>query len=844
MKDYEKALEGKDIRILPYAHCDYAALHTRFWHENRYMRIFDSAIEYARTMPEFRWYFDCYRAQLETLFEKYPEKEEEFRRYVQSGKINFTGAYANIRPNMIGEATYLRNFETAQKVLPYARCDVYSEEIDVALGHAQIPQILSQYGYKLYKVYRPNDVMDAKNIPSSFIWKGFDGSEIYVVRGDYSCFDKRGTDDVNTREEAEKYLFENAENCLEYADDDLVWLSCGCDDVPPFITNQANNDGKVYPVDIPKIVALCGESPLRSIKICSPQEFAEELASRADRLRTVRGTIDCSDVSYNVALNGEKGFVPMRLEADELLVAAERWQYFAKTVGIVSHYDFDGEWKTLLTACSHATQWLFTEDYRKIRASLENVVYRARTYLARLHDEIAKRISAGRDTLKTVFNDTQFGGYRNVTVTIPCADIDELSLADGRGEKIDFFVKDKHDYLNTWEYVLVCRIYLPAYGYNTIRAERGDVRALYGKHVTPKRRAAIRAIPPEMNMRGGGFDLSFRGGDLVSVNGIRSDKRPINGLTLKPYAYHGSWAETETDERHDAVFTRFKIARADDDVLDVYLYGKAGGLSVTQNLYAERGSGKLSFKVSFDWKKANAFLYASVPTDGLSAVGRDVPFATDSVNVDEEYSEAMTKKYFAHRRRRGVICAKRYVSSTLSGKPVTLLRVNGDRYFVCDVEKKTIGIILINSVVRKSGTWEEDVNDDVEAVGKHEVGYSVLFDAPTERNVVTSVQKTFLSDYARQKPDNPLPPYKSFFSYGEDADEVIPVSLREQGGSVAVCLAETRGRPGAVRIPAGRFSACRVEKLSGEVLSDVKNKDGVFAYDMRPFEIAVLRLEN
>ena len=215
-KEFVNELKNKEIRILPYAHCDYAALHSRYWHKVRYNEIFDKVINLLDEMPEFRWYFDCYRSQLKAIFEKYPEKKEIFDKHIASGRLNFIGAYANIRPNMVGEETYLRNLFLGRNLLPDAVCEIYGEEVDVALGHAQIPQILSQFGYKLYKVYRPCDVFEAKNVPSAFIWKGFDGSKIAVVRCDYSAFDWTGTENVNTPDEASEYVYNNAKNPFKY----------------------------------------------------------------------------------------------------------------------------------------------------------------------------------------------------------------------------------------------------------------------------------------------------------------------------------------------------------------------------------------------------------------------------------------------------------------------------------------------------------------------------------------------------------------------------------------------------------------------------------------------------
>ena len=71
----KKHLPNKiQLRILPYAHCDLASLHTRAWHKARNQQIFDTVADLAEKMPDFRWYFDCYRSQLEFLFKKYPEK--------------------------------------------------------------------------------------------------------------------------------------------------------------------------------------------------------------------------------------------------------------------------------------------------------------------------------------------------------------------------------------------------------------------------------------------------------------------------------------------------------------------------------------------------------------------------------------------------------------------------------------------------------------------------------------------------------------------------------------------------------------------------------------------------
>lgn len=843
--DKRHPLDGIELRIMPYAHCDLAALHTRYWHKIRYGQIFDRVMQLMEEMPEFRWYFDCYRSQLQALFEKYPEKKQRFDRYIAQKKLNFIGAYANIRPNMVGEETYLRNFFIIKKLLPEAICSVYGEEVDVALGHAQIPQILRQFGYELYKVFRPNDVLDAKGIPSSFRWKGFDGSTVNVVRCDYSAFDRHGTEHVKTAEEAEEYLYENAKDCIEKSDIDLVWVNCGCDDTLPFTTNQANNDGKTFEVELQRVIPLLDESIRGNVKISSPLEFNEELRKYAGRLRTVEGILDCADVSYNIAINGEKGFVPMRLCADQLLTRAERWQVFAKTLGIPLDcgFDFETHWKNLLTACCHATQWLFEEDYQYIRGLLASEIWDARTYIQAIADAIAKRIDAGANTLKTCFNDSNFDGYRTVSLKIPCADIAQLQLEDGRGEPVDFEVIGSHDYNNTWEYIVSARVYLPAYGYNTIRAASGDVRALYGKHAEAKPQSKITGLEGRHTVAGAGFRLVFEDGNLIRINNLTAEAdNSFNKLSYYGYPFYGSWWENYTDFQAHAVWKSIETVRATEKSLEIILRGELNDMAVRQTIRSRRGQERLDFSISFDWKPANAWITASIPCDDCRQVLCDIPFGTQTVDVEKEYTNEIYMKCPAHRKRKGVITAKRFISAMCGGKRVTLLRGNSDRYFQCDVDRKNLGIILLNSVIRTPGLWEEDVNDCVEGAGQHEICYSVLFAEPSERNIELAVNEPFFSDYAREKPEcsNPLPPCGSLFSL--DGEDVLLSSLREEDSAVFLRVTETRGIAQTISFPKGKFRRAEAVLLSGETLRTPDEQNERFVYQLKPFEIVTFRL--
>lgn len=173
---------------------------------------------------------------------------------------------------------------------------------------------------------------------------------------------------------------------------------------------------------------------------------------------------------------------------------------------------------------------------------------------------------------------------------------------------------------------------------------------------------------------------------------------------------------------------------------------------------------------------------------------------------------------------------------------VALLRGNGDRYFHCDTDKKNLGIILLNSIIRTKNTWEEDVNADVEAVGKHSVRYSVLFDAPTEANVAPAFTVPFSSDRARPNPPlaKKLPPFASLFSL--QGENVLLTSLRKTGNAVYLRLVETRGVQQDISFPKSVFKSCESILLSGQKQRDVLPQNNEFRYTMKPFEIVTFRL--
>lgn len=57
-------LSGTRIYIVPYAHSDWAWVHTRQWQADRDNLIFNEVLDILRHHPEYRWFLDTQNEEL------------------------------------------------------------------------------------------------------------------------------------------------------------------------------------------------------------------------------------------------------------------------------------------------------------------------------------------------------------------------------------------------------------------------------------------------------------------------------------------------------------------------------------------------------------------------------------------------------------------------------------------------------------------------------------------------------------------------------------------------------------------------------------------------------------
>lgn len=138
----------------------------------------NKVIELLRQYPEFKFDFDqaiCLRLYLKN----HPEKKEEIKEFIRSGRIEITGGLESIMDtNMISGEGIVRNHLLGRR---WYRKELGVSEVEVAcLDDAfgistQIPQILAKFGYKYLKGVRTPGLEPGKG-EQGFWWEGLDGS--------------------------------------------------------------------------------------------------------------------------------------------------------------------------------------------------------------------------------------------------------------------------------------------------------------------------------------------------------------------------------------------------------------------------------------------------------------------------------------------------------------------------------------------------------------------------------------------------------------------------------------------------------------------------------------------
>lgn len=859
-----KKLDKMTLYVIPYTHPDWSWCHSRQWHERRYMAVFEEVLALMEKDEAATWYMDCFTTELRPLLERKPELLEKLREAVVSGRVAVCGAYSNVRPNMAADEAYARNLIIGRKkfseIFPEADLSVHADTVDVALGHPQIPQLLTKAGYRYFRIGRPYDVLRKKGLPHAFFWEGSDGSKILSWWAQYDALGfKKAAGLINGDGNWEQTVCELYDDEIEKftaaSPVDIAWLPQGSDDGLPLKIFNSNED-----IDFPGFMKKWNARETSKMLFSTPPLFFAELMKRQDEIPTFNGTIDPCDVCYNVAWGGEKGLAPLRLKSAEHIADAEKWMTFAALAGLGEYTETEELWEDCLTASAHASQWVFEEDKEELYGFAENSLRKADDLRDKAMKKLAENLQLPENTIAAVFNSHDKTCEKVIPLTVTCGKIDELVLCDGRGEKLDFQILEPYEYTDdVWEYRLLVKLKLPENGVNAIAAANGDISCrLGGQYERPEKPFSCPAAEA-FTMDNGLIKLMFNNGNLETVIDIRNGAAlPSKGVYWNTLEFvgidtdkGGLHAGPETG-RHSVKWDEYIIKESGPVRWLCTLKGSNGLQNFTQDIILEAGSNTIKFEThTGDQPVCAGYLAARIPVDENCRLWGGIPFGSEDKDIDlEPYNGREEGWSDFHRQWDGLFFAKDFAAAKSEKATAALCHISGDRYYIYEKAQNSLACLLINSAYQYKDTCEEYMNIGMfQSPGKHDFSHAVIItDEDASKEEVISAAASLRKEPVLMRPYRSLggctiPAYCSFAEidmrgvmlsalYMQD-DELIARVWEAEGKNRNVCL--------SLREP---VAGARAENLIGEEDKTVyiAAEDGAVKFKIRPHEILTMRL--
>ncbi len=833
---------AKRIFLIPYCHSDWAWTHTRLWHELRYDLVFNEVLDIMKKHPHFRWYLDNYLCQLTPFLRRSPQRLGELRERIKEGKIAICGGFSNIRPNMVGEETYIRNLiigkEKFRVLFPEADLSVHGDAVDVAMGHPQMPQVLTLAGYRYFMFWRPEVALNHKEIPYEFVWEGFDGSSIIAHRACYGglCFKELVPDDFKQRWDEVVQLHWNREIGYRalFSPTGLIWLSHGNDDTRPLRTLYTDEK-----IDLISFVKEWNERESIPMVFATPLEYFKELEK--EELPKIKGTLDPCDVCYNAAFGGSFGLWRLRLVTDRELSLAEIWSSIESLIENKEEENFfQPLWENLLNYSAHATQWLFQDDFDKLYIIALQTIEKAREKKSQSLKTISQHIQRKKETKAIVFNPLPYP--RTTVIPLLLSSPEKIpprfSLEDGEGREIPYqVVKDVG--MPGWEREILIQLSLPPLGYNTI--------SLKPEEIPPKGR------------EGNFLELLWEGGEIVGVRDQKGEtffpKEGEGFGTLKLFKVDVS-ADLHMGEILETKKIQWEgVEKTEEGPLrqSFLRKGKIDSHRIEQIVRLYTNEQRINFETIINWQGEDGFIAFCIPLPFEGRLTGNTPFAVELKKLDKEiYGCVEGEGANIERWRKGAFFAKSFIDWSNREKGLSYISHNGDRYYIFDADKREVYHILINSILTCEG-WEKDINYQRKGIGLHRFEGSLIFHEGDWKEGKIYEQDVYLryppeviqeSDIEKTPLSPSLPPFYSFLSL--QPDNLLLTAFYQKGEDFYLRFFETKGEEveADIKLPRAVREAVPVDFLGNSLREpsiDVRGKS--LSLRVRAWKIITLRLK-
>ena len=842
-------MDIKKIYIIPYCHPDWAWTHTRNWHEKRYCLVLNEVLDIMNENEDFRYYIDSYITFLEPFIRNYPERFDELKKRVKEGKIAICGTYTNLRVNMVGEETFIRDIIFGRRIFnelfPEAELAVYAGNVDVAVGHPQLPQILKKSGYKYFRFWRPHAALSAKNIPYEFIWKGIDESEIICSRGSYGglCYREIFTDRnrfLSDWEKAKNRFFElEVDYAKKLSKTEILWISQGMDDLRPLRS--------VYPedekLDLIEFVNEWNRREKIKILFGNPLEYFKEIEK--EKLPVIEGSIDPCDVCYNASYGGSKGLWYLRVLADKEITNAEKISSIASFYGFkYPEEKFENLWKNILLFSSHATQWLFENDFNEIYNLALKTIFEIDEIKRQAIEHIVSNIKFKERPVAVVFNFTNFSSNFYVKFFICSVDkkLDKnFILRDSYGNLVPYQIIN---YLpspnNLWEVEVIANVFIPSLGYNSIFIEKGKGEENF----------EVFKLSDLNKIENDKISLNFKDGNLIEIKGsgfiYKSEKdSPFGNLKILHLDPEGILHIGKFLKEENVIWERW--AKIEDGNLRKIFRteGNIGKHKIKRDIIIYKGEERVEFDIEINYLgEENAFVLFSLPLNFFDGkIYGDIPFGIEEKDIENQPYGRLFGRGWDNIERliEGMFYAKSFVDYIDGAKTVSLIVHNGDRYFIWDKDKKVLSHIMLRSFKRPKNNWEKDINEKIEAIGTHKFKYSILFKNKTPETYNLSEilrnQPVVLQRFPELKIEN-LDVKNSFIKI--KPENLIITSFYREKGNFILRMYETEGKETDCEIEL--FFKPEKVKMADLIGNEIENKkivieDRKIKFKIKKFEI-------
>ena len=704
-----RALAGRTIHVIPYTHADVAWVHSRAWHIDRYVRAMDEVLDLLDHDPSFRYYVDTWTEWIKPYVELRPQNVQRLRRHVGSGRLAVCcGHYGNVRSTAVGDETFIRNLQLGMRrwkeFAPDVRFNVYAN-MDVAIGHSQVPQLLRLAGIRNYFAWRPEAGLDKQGVPRSFYWKGLSGDTVLVCRAQYGglyATEERHGDTWDADWDA--VVANICERYLGVALDDAassVPLCVGSDDSRPDRFNYRRD----APCDYHELIRIWNQRERSRMRFGNPDELFASLAAEADRIATVDGVIDPADVCYNAGWNGRHGLWWLREHADRLLVEAEILSTLARLVKGAAYpaEDLTAAWEKLLDNTPHAVQFLFEDDWRAARLSLEQAVDASKKVADCAASELVSScLPMDADSL-AIINPLPVRRREVMPLWIVNSDLARgaARLVDARGKTVPTQVFFAGPHANG-EYGLLADVDVPGCGYAGLRV-RCDDDMPQVPEFAPVTKKTLRLESDKVA-------LTFRDGRLARIEdlGRGIDRPAIRGASFLEPVYYSitsdDWFVGSGIPDNPEGFAIHEMRLDEQGPLRwrVTRIGTTAGFWVRQRIDLLRGERAVRCTTEFSPPSdpRQGLLALGLPLARAAQLTADIPFGVEPRDLD-------TYPYVGFERViPGMFWARTWVAAQDDHGLVALLAEDGDKYYRAFGKPRRLVHFLARRFPRFERIWE------------------------------------------------------------------------------------------------------------------------------------------